>query len=128
MRADGVVDVPSPYSVEDIVRRFEALVAAKGLKLFAKIDHSGEAEKIGLKMFPAKLLIFGSPAAGTPVMVAAPTSALDLPLKVLIWQQENGKVYISYNSAEYLAKRHAIPGELLKNIAGISALVEKALQ
>jgi len=125
---DGLIHVASPYSFLDTLKRFEDLIFARGLTLFAHIDHSGEAEKAGLKMPPAQLLIFGSPVAGTPVMIAAPTSAIDLPLKVLVWEDKNGSVYVTYNSPQYLAHRHGIPSALLKNIAGISSLVEKAIE
>jgi uncharacterized protein (DUF302 family) len=124
----GLNHVSSPYSVAETLQRLESLISARGLKLFARIDHSGEAEKAALKMNPAQLLIFGSPVAGTPLMVAAPTSAIDLPLKVLVWKGAEGAVHITYNSPEYLGRRHGIPGELLKNISGVGPLVEKALQ
>jgi uncharacterized protein (DUF302 family) len=96
--------------------------------VFARIDHSGEAEKVGLKMRPTQLLIFGSPKAGTPVMIAAPSVAIDLPLKALAWEDAQGQVWLSYNSPDYLKQRHAIPDELVKNIAGVGALLEKAVE
>jgi uncharacterized protein (DUF302 family) len=123
----GLITVVSPYPVQETLKRLEDMIVARGLKLFARIDHSGEAEKAGLKMNPAQLLIFGSPAAGTPVMVAAPTSAIDLPLKVLVWGNRDGAVHVTYNNPEYLGRRHGIPSNLLTNIMGVSALVEKAL-
>jgi uncharacterized protein (DUF302 family) len=123
----GLTTVVSPYSVEETLKRVEDLIVARGLKLFVRIDHSGEAEKAGLKMNPAQLLIFGSPVAGTPIMVAAPTSAIDLPLKVLVWGSEEGRVQVTYNNPEYLGRRHGIPSDLLKNIMGVRQLVEKAL-
>jgi uncharacterized protein (DUF302 family) len=98
------------------------------LQLFAIVDHSGEAEKVGLKMRPTKLLIFGSPKGGTPLMVAAPSLAIDLPLKALVSEDDKGKVWISYNSPEYLQQRHGIPDELLKNIAGVGTLVAKSVE
>jgi uncharacterized protein (DUF302 family) len=122
----GLTTVVSPYSVEETLKRMEDLIVARGLKLFVRIDHSGEAEKAGLKMNPAQLLIFGSPAAGTPIMVAAPISAIDLPLKVLVWGSDDGAVHVTYNNPEYLGRRHGIPSNLLTNIMGVSALVEKA--
>ena len=100
----------------------------KGVKLFALVDHSGEAEKVGMKMRPTKLLIFGSPKGGTPVMLAAPSVAIDLPLKTLVAEDENGKVWVSYNSPEYLQQRHGIPADLVRNIAGVAALVAKAVE
>jgi uncharacterized protein (DUF302 family) len=112
-----MVHLSSPYSVAETVQRLEALLQAQGLMLFCRIDHSGEARKVGLKMHPTQVLIFGSPKGGTPVMLASPTAAIDLPLKALIWEDGGGKVWLSYNSPEYLAQRHNISGELLKNIA-----------
>src|SRR6266550_3899241 len=123
-----IVQRPSNHSVDDTVKRLKGILQAKGLTLFALVDHSGEAEKVGMKMLPTKLLIFGSPKGGTPVMLAAPSIAIDLPLKVLIWEDSKGKVWVSYNSPEYLAKRHAVPDDLVKNIAGVEMLVQEALK
>ncbi len=125
--ADGVVTRPSPYPLDETVNRLRSAIAAKGLTLFSLIDHSGEAERAGLTMQPAKLLIFGSPKAGTPLMVASPLLALDLPLKALAWQDPAGRVLVSYNSPAYLAARHSIPSELVPNIAGIGPLIDGAL-
>jgi uncharacterized protein (DUF302 family) len=124
----GIVDVPSPYSVPETLARLESILKEKGLTVFARIDHSGEAEKVGLQMRPAQLLIFGSPKGGTPLMVAAPRLAIDLPLKALVWQDAQDKVWLSYNTPEYLQQRHGFPAELLKNIAGVSALIQKAVE
>ena len=124
----GIVDVPSPYSVPETLQHLTAILQQKGLAVFALVDHSGEAEKVGLKMRPTQLLIFGSPKAGTPLMLAAASLAIDLPLKALAWEDGNGKVWLSYNSPEYLRDRHAIPEELVKNIAGIAALVQAAVK
>jgi uncharacterized protein (DUF302 family) len=96
--------------------------------LFALVDHSGEAEKAGMKMRPTKLLIFGNPKAGTPVMLAAPSIAIDLPLKILVSEDESGRVWISYNSADYLQSRHNVPAELMNNIAAAAGIVEKAAE
>jgi uncharacterized protein (DUF302 family) len=126
--ASGMIDVPSRYSVPDTLARLEAILKEKGITVFDLIDHSGEAEKAGLAMRPTQLLIFGSPKAGTPLMVAAPRLAIDLPLKALAWQDEQGKVWLSYNSPEYLRERHGFPAELLKSIAGIAALVQEAVE
>jgi uncharacterized protein (DUF302 family) len=126
--ASGMIDVPSRYSVPDTLARLEAILKEKGITVFDLIDHSDEAEKAGLTMRPTQLLIFGSPKAGTPLMVAAPRLAIDLPLKALAWQDEQGKVWLSYNSPEYLRERHGFPAELLKNIAGIAALVQEAVE
>jgi uncharacterized protein (DUF302 family) len=125
--ATGIITKASPYSVDETVNRIEAVVRAHGLTLFALIDHSGEAARVGLTMQPTKLLIFGSPTAGTPLMVAAPLLALDLPLKALVWQDAAGQVLVSYNSTAYLARRHHLTDTLLPNIAGIDPLLANAL-
>ena len=125
---NGILQRPSNHSVDETVKRLKGIVQARGLTLFALVDHSGEAEKVGMKMLPSKLLIFGSPKGGTPVMMAAPSIAIDLPLKVLIWEDSQGRVWVSYNSPEYLAKRHAVPDDLVKNIAGVEMLVQEALK
>lgn len=126
--ANGMIDVSSRYSVPETLARLQSILKEKGITVFALIDHSGEAEKIGLAMRPTQLLIFGSPKGGTPLMVATPRLAIDLPLKALAWQDEQGKVWLSYNSAEYLQQRHGFPPELMKNIAGIPALLQKAVE
>jgi uncharacterized protein (DUF302 family) len=128
MSANGLIQVASPYSVDETLQRLQSVLAQRGLQIFALVDHSGEAEKVGMKMRPTKLLIFGSPKGGTPVMVAAPTVAIDLPLKALISEDENNKVFVTYNSPEYLQQRHGIPDDLVKNIAGVAALVAKAVE
>jgi uncharacterized protein (DUF302 family) len=126
--SNGIVSIPSPYSVPDTLERVESVLREKGLTVFALVDHSGEAEKAGMKMRPTQLLIFGSPRAGTPLMVAAPSLAIDLPLKALAWEDASGQVWLSYNSPEYLQQRHGIPNELLKNIAGSGALMQRAVE
>src|SRR5918992_6103972 len=119
----GIVTRTSAYpSVSETLRRLRETVREKGLEEFAFIDHSGAAERVGLEMQEAKLLIFGSPRAGPPLMVASPLLALDLPLKALVWD-DGGQVRVSYNATSYLAKRHDLPSELVKNIAGIDALI-----
>jgi uncharacterized protein (DUF302 family) len=125
---NGMIHLTSPYSVPETLRRLESLLQARGLAIFARIDHSGEAEKAGLKMLPTQVLIFGSPKQGTPLMVASPTLAIDLPLKALAWEDASGKVWLSYNTPEYLKQRHNIPDELLKNISGVGALLQKVLE
>ncbi|MGA8428720.1 MAG: DUF302 domain-containing protein [Candidatus Sulfotelmatobacter sp.] len=125
---DGIVRVASHHSVEETLQRLEAAFAAKGLQIFARVDHSGEAEKVGLKMRPTKLLIFGSPKGGTPLMVAAPTLAIDLPMKALVFEDDGGKVWLVYNRPEYLQARHDVPAELIKNLAGAGPLMEKAVE
>ena len=125
---NGIVNKPSSHSVDETVERLEAILQAKGVTLFALVDHSGEAAKVGIKMRPTKLLIFGNPKAGTPLMRAAPSSAIDLPLKLLVWEDGEGKVWISYNSQQYLQKRHGLPNELLANIAVAETLAAKAAE
>jgi uncharacterized protein (DUF302 family) len=125
---NGIIDVPSRYSVPETLARLQSILKEKNIAVFALIDHSGEAEKAGLKMRPTQLLVFGSPKGGTPLMVAAPRLAIDLPLKALAWQDEQGQVWLSYNSPEYLQQRHGFPAELMKNIAVIGALVQKAVE
>jgi uncharacterized protein (DUF302 family) len=122
----GIVTLASNHSVDQTVEKLKAILTAKGVTLFALVDHSGEAEKAGLKMPPTKLLIFGSPKAGTPVMLAAPSIAIDLPLKILVAEDASGKVCLSYNSPQYLKERHNIPDDLLKNIAVVEALATNA--
>ena len=126
--SSGIIDVPSRYSVPETLARLQSILKEKALTVFALIDHSGEAEKAGLTMRPTQLLIFGSPKGGTPLMVAAPRLSIDLPLKALAWQDEHGQVWLSYNSPEYLQERHGFPAELMKNIAGIAGLVQKAVE
>ncbi|HWF37221.1 MAG TPA: DUF302 domain-containing protein [Candidatus Acidoferrales bacterium] len=123
----GFVSKPSKYSVDETVARFEALLKGKNVQMFALVNHSGEAEKAGLKMPPTKLLIFGNPAAGTPVMLAAPSIAIDLPLKVLVWQDAAGAVWISFNDPAYLQARHNVPADLAKNIGVVAALIDHSL-
>jgi uncharacterized protein (DUF302 family) len=126
--ASGVIDVSSRHSVPETLARLEAILKEKGITVFALIDHSGEAEKVGLKMRPTQLLIFGSPRGGTPLMIAAPWLAIDLPLKALVWEDGQGQVWLSYNSPEYLRDRHGFPPDLIKNIAGVSALFQEAVE
>jgi uncharacterized protein (DUF302 family) len=125
---NGIQHLGSPYSVPETLKRVESLLQEKGLTIFCRIDHSGEAEKAGLKMHPTQLILFGSPKGGTPVMVASPTIAIDLPLKALIWQDAGGKVWVSYNSPEYLQQRHDVPADLIKNISGAGLLLQLALE
>jgi uncharacterized protein (DUF302 family) len=125
---NGLVQVASHYSVDETVQRLQAAFAAKGLQVFALVDHSGEAEKVGLKMRPTNVLIFGSPKAGTPLMVAAPSLAIDLPLKALVAEDAAGIVSVTYNDPEYLKKRHGVPAEMIKNLAGAGTLIAKAVE
>lgn len=124
----GIIEKPSNHSVEETVAKLEGILQAKAVTLFALIDHSGEAEKAGMKMPPTKLLIFGNPKAGTPLMLAAPSSAIDLPLKILVREDAQGKVWVSYNNPEYLQQRHNLPQELLQNIAVVETLATKAAE
>jgi uncharacterized protein (DUF302 family) len=124
----GIIDKPSNHSVDETVAKLKGILQAKSATLFALVDHSGEAEKVGMKMPSTKLLIFGSPKAGTPLMLAAPHSAIDLPLKILVWEDAQGKVWVSYNSPTYLQERHSLPPELLQNIAVVETLATKAAE
>ena len=125
---NGIVDRPANHSVDETVEKLKGILQSKGVALFAVVDHSGEAAKVGMKMPPTKLLIFGSPKAGTPLMLASPSVAIDLPLKILIWEDTQGKAWVSYNSPPYLQQRHGIPAELMQNIAIIEALAAKAAE
>jgi uncharacterized protein (DUF302 family) len=121
----GIINKPSNHSVDETLERLKGILQAKGVTLFALVDHSGEAGKAGLNMRPTKLLIFSSPKAGTPVMLAAPSIALDLPLKILIWEDGQGKVWLSYNSPAYLQRRHGVPQDLLQTLAVVETLAIK---
>src|SRR6266581_3880191 len=127
-KGSGLIDIRSSHSVDETVEKLKGILQAKGIALFALIDHSGAAIKAGMKMRPTKLLIFGNPKAGTPVMLAAPSSAIDLPLKVLIWEDAQGKVWVTYNSPAYLQERHSLPPELRQNIALVETLAAKATE
>ncbi len=124
----GMIHLRSHYSVRETLQRLESVLHAHGLTIFGRVDHSGEAEKAGLKMRPTQLLIFGSPKAGTPMMVASPTLAIDLPLKALAWEDAAGAVWLSYNSPDYLKQRHDVPDDLIKNISGAGALLQQAAE
>ena len=127
-KVSGLIDIRSSHSVDETVEKLKGILQAKGIALFALVDHSGAAIKVGMKMHPTKLLIFGNPKAGTPVMLAAPSSAIDLPLKILIWEDAQGKVWVTYNSLAYLQERHNLPPEVLPNINVIEALAKKAAE
>jgi uncharacterized protein (DUF302 family) len=124
----GIVTIASNHPVDETVDRVKSVLQSRNIILFALIDHSGEAAKVGMKMPPTKLLIFGNPKGGTPLMLAAPSIALDLPLKILVAEDAHGKVSLSYNSGEYLKERHGLPSNLLPNIAVIEALAAKAAE
>jgi uncharacterized protein (DUF302 family) len=125
---NGIVSIPSHHSVDETVEKLKGMLQAKSIQLFALVDHSGEAAKVGLKMPPTKLLIFGNPKGGTPLMLASPSIALDLPLKILVAEDAQGKTTVSYNSSEYLKERYGLPENLLPNIAVIETLAEKAAE
>ncbi len=125
---NGLVSKPSKYSVPETLNRLESVVKAKGITVFLRVDHSGDAERAGLKLRPTQLLIFGAAKAGTPLMNSAQSVAIDLPLKALAWEDENGKVWLSYNAPAYLQQRHGFNPELVKNVAAIGNLVDQALE
>ena len=125
--AEGLITKPGPYSVPETIDRLESILISKNITIFARIDHSGEATKAGLAMPPTQLLIFGNPKGGTPIMLAAPLSAIDLPLKALAWQDASGKVFLSYNDPHYLQQRFSLPDQVLPPIAGIGALLQQAV-
>ena len=125
---NGIVTIPSRQSVDQTVKQLRAILEAKGVKLFALIDHSGEAERAGLRMPPTKLLVFGNPKAGTPLMIASPSIAIDLPLKALVWEDAEGQAWISYNAPRYLQAWHGLPQELIPNIAVVETLVARAAE
>jgi len=124
----GMVHRASPYSVDETLERLGAVLQSLGIPILARIDHSGGAAAMGLSMRPTKLVIFGNARAGTPLMVAAPTLALDLPLKALVWEDADGKVWVSYNTPQYLRERHGFPEELLPSIAGIRLIVDESVR
>lgn len=123
---NGLVSIAAAHPVDETVKKLKDILQAKGVMLFAVVDHSGEAAKVGMKMPNTKLLIFGNPKGGTPVMLAAPSIAIDLPLKILVAEDGAGKVSISYNSAQFLAERHGVPSDLMKNLAVIEGLAQAA--
>jgi uncharacterized protein (DUF302 family) len=128
MPDNGMVHLSSPYSVPETLKRVESILQQRGLTIFCRVDHSGEAAKAGLEMQTTQLILFGSPKGGTPVMVASPTIAIDLPLKALVWQDAEGKVWVSYNSPEYLQHRHDVPSNLVKNISAAGSLLQLVVQ
>jgi uncharacterized protein (DUF302 family) len=125
---NGIISKPTRHSVDEMVEKIKAILAEKGITLFALVDHSGEAAKVGMKMRNTKLLIFGSPKGGTPLMIASPSIAIDLPLKILVAEDEAGRVSLSYNSPAFLQERHGLPANLLQNIAVVEALVAKVAE
>lgn len=126
--ASNVVTKPSKYSVSETIDRIERAVTAKGMKIFARIDHGGEAKKVGLEMRPTELLIFGNPKGGTALMLSRPTAAIDLPMKALAWEDKDGKVWLAYNSPELLHERHGVPVELTSKLDPVGTLLEQAVE
>jgi len=125
---EGIQSLSSSYSVEETVDRLKALLDERGIKLFCLIDHSGEASAVGFEMRATKLLIFGNPKAGTPLMLASPSTALDLPLKILVAEQADGSVLLSWNDAAWLQERHGFPAAMQPVIAGVELLAKKAAE
>lgn len=123
-----MIHLPSHHSVEETLQRLQSLLAEKSVNIFALVDHSGEAAKAGLQMRPTKLLIFGNPKAGTPLMQAAPSLAIDLPLKALIWEDADGKIWLTFNDPAYLQHRHGFPGALIANLSAVNGLLAKAAE
>ena len=127
-QGNGLIHLSSPRSVPETLQRVQSAVQSHGLTIFCLVDHSGEAAKVGLGMHPTELLIFGSPKGGTPLMLASPTVAIDFPLKALVWQDADAKVWLTFNSPDYLKQRHNLPENLMKNISGVGALLQAAIQ
>ncbi len=128
MQGEGIITKPSKYSVDETLNRLQAALRGKGIKIFAEVDHSGEAEKVGLKMPPTRLLIFGDPKGGTPIMLAAPLAAIDLPVKALVWQDQEGKVWLSYNDSEYVRQRFGLGVADVAALARLGNLLQQVLQ
>jgi uncharacterized protein (DUF302 family) len=124
----NLVTKPSKYSVPETIERIERAVTAKGMKIFVRIDHAGEAKKAGLDMRPTELLIFGNPKGGTALMVVRPTAAIDLPMKALAWEDKDGTVWLTYNSPDLLHERHAVPVELTSKLDPVGQLLEQAVE
>lgn len=123
---EGLHVLPTLRSVPEVLERVETIARSRGMTIFARIDFSGDAARAGLTQLPCGLVLVGNPSGGTPLMVASPTVAIDLPLKVLAWEDTNAARWVAYNGPEYLQKRHAFPAELMKNIAALAGLVAAA--
>jgi uncharacterized protein (DUF302 family) len=126
--AEGLINIPSQYSVDEIVQRLKAILRANGVTLFVVVDHSEEARKVGIEMRPTKLLLFGNPKAGTPLMLAVPSIAIDLPLKILVWENAEGMVWVTYNSSDYLQRRYRLSADLTKAVDVVGTLAAKATE
>lgn len=125
---NGLIHLKSTYSVSETMTRLEAALKERGVRLFAGIDHSAMAAEVGLKMRPTQVLLFGNPRGGTPMMLAAPTLAIDLPFKALVWEDSTGQVWLTYNAPEYLANRHGVPQSLVGNLNGLADLLQEAVK
>lgn len=123
----GIITLASPYTVEETIDRLENLLRSKGAAIFARIDQKAEAVKAGLNMNPLELLLFGNPKAGTPLMQAEPLSGLDLPLKAIAWQDDEQKIWLSYNSFSYLQERFGLSDELIKPLSVVEGLLKAAV-
>lgn len=123
---NGLRVLPTQHAVADVLRRIQSLAHARGLTVFAQIDFSGDAQRSGLSLRPTGLIVLGNPKAGTPLIAAAPTSAIDLPLKILTWSDAGGQTWVAYNEPEYVQTRHGFPADLVKNIAALGALAQAA--
>ena len=123
----GIVHLAASRSVDEVLERLLSILQAKGITVFAVVDHSGEAAKVGIQMRATKLVIFGNPKAGTPLMIAAPDSALDLPLKILIAEEASGSTRVSYNSVAYLQARYGLTPEVMTNVAAIEQIAALAV-
>ena len=128
LAGDNLITKPSKYSVPDTINRIEQAVTAKGMTIFARIDHAGEAKKAGLEMKPMELLIFGNPKGGTPLMVAKPTSAIDLPMKALAWEDKDGKVWLTYNASKLLQERHGLSPDLAARLDPVGKVLEQTAE
>src|ERR1700694_3578519 len=122
----GLRILPTQHAVADLLQRVQSLARARGLTVFAQIDFSGDAERSGLRLRPTGLVMVGNPKAGAPLIDASPTVAIDLPLKILAWQDAQGQCWVAYNETEYLQLRHGFPPELMQNIAALGALAAAA--
>lgn len=122
----GIIRIQSRHSVPETADRLEAMLKAHGIVVFARIDFSGDAKRVGLEMLPEQLVIFGNPKAGTPLMIAQPTVGLDLPLRALIWEDAQGRSWLAYNDPVYIVRRHAVVASLAANLAAVAPILEQA--
>lgn len=127
-QGSGLMDLECGHSVRETIGRLESMLKERGLRVFALIDHAAAAAEAGLKMRPTEVLLFGNPSGGTPMMTAAPTLAIDLPFKALVWEDDAGKVWLTYNTPEYLKDRHGIPENLMGNLNGLTNLLREVVK